>query len=205
VSHQGKRSVLAVASIAVAGLLGGCAAPESIGSAPAGPVESTVAKPPSTAAKPSKPAPKGTTSAPVKVVRRLVVESRRIPFKKVSAEDPDLPAGERVVRVRGARGTKRLTFEVTLTNGVQTGKRLLRETVVREPVDQVTAVGTKVESEPDGQCDPNYSGGCVPVASDVDCAGGSGNGPAYVRGPVTVTGDDVYGLDRDKDGLGCED
>ncbi|WP_431606782.1 hypothetical protein [Mycolicibacterium neoaurum] len=27
-------------------------------------------------------------------------------------------------------------------------------------------------------CDPNYSGACVPIASDVDCAGGSGNGPA---------------------------
>jgi hypothetical protein len=53
-------------------------------------------------------------------------------------------------------------------------------------------------------CDPNYSGGCVPIASDVDCAGGSGNGPAYVSGPVRVVGSDIYGLDRDGDGLGCE-
>lgn len=52
-------------------------------------------------------------------------------------------------------------------------------------------------------CDPNYSG-CVPIASDVDCAGGSGNGPAYVRGPVRVIGQDIYGLDRDHDGVGCE-
>jgi micrococcal nuclease len=54
-----------------------------------------------------------------------------------------------------------------------------------------------------GGCDSNYSG-CVPVASDVDCEGGSGNGPAYVGGPVRVVGSDVYGLDADKDGLGCE-
>jgi hypothetical protein len=40
--------------------------------------------------------------------------------------------------------------------------------------------------------------------SDVDCAGGSGNGPAYVRGPVYVVGPDVYGLDRDGDGVACE-
>jgi hypothetical protein len=57
---------------------------------------------------------------------------------------------------------------------------------------------------PAAGCDPNYSG-CVPVASDVDCAGGSGNGPAYVAGPVTVVGADPYGLDADDDGLGCED
>jgi hypothetical protein len=55
-----------------------------------------------------------------------------------------------------------------------------------------------------GECDPNYSG-CVPVASDVDCAGGSGNGPAYVDGPVRVIGSDIYGLDgNDNDGIGCE-
>ena len=54
-----------------------------------------------------------------------------------------------------------------------------------------------------GDCDPNYDP-CVPVASDVDCASGSGNGPAYVEGPVRVIGDDIYGLDRDRDGLGCE-
>jgi len=54
------------------------------------------------------------------------------------------------------------------------------------------------------ECHPSYEGVCVPVASDVDCAGGSGNGPAYVRGPVYVVGPDVYGLDRDGDGVACE-
>jgi resuscitation-promoting factor RpfB len=53
-------------------------------------------------------------------------------------------------------------------------------------------------------CDKNYGGACVPVASDVDCAGGSGNGPAYVRGPVYVLSGDPYDLDRDGDGVACE-
>jgi hypothetical protein len=52
-------------------------------------------------------------------------------------------------------------------------------------------------------CDSNYTG-CVPVASDVDCEGGSGDGPEYVAGPVTVVGEDIYGLDRDNDRIGCE-
>jgi hypothetical protein len=67
--------------------------------------------------------------------------------------------------------------------------------------------GTKVvplPQQPSSACDPNYSGACVPIASDVDCAGGSGNGPAYVSGPVTVVGNDIYGLDRDSNGTGCE-
>jgi len=53
------------------------------------------------------------------------------------------------------------------------------------------------------QCDPNYSG-CVPIASDVDCAGGRGNGPEYVKGPIDVIGKDIYGLDRDGNGIACE-
>ncbi|MGZ9812305.1 hypothetical protein ACXN5S_17725 [Pseudoroseicyclus sp. H15] len=54
------------------------------------------------------------------------------------------------------------------------------------------------------QCDPNYTGACVPIASDVDCAGGNGNGPAYVQGPVRVVGRDIYKLDADGDGIACE-
>lgn len=53
-------------------------------------------------------------------------------------------------------------------------------------------------------CHPSYELVCVPVASDVDCAGGNGNGPEYVRGPVRVVGPDVYKLDRDGDGIACE-
>jgi endonuclease YncB( thermonuclease family) len=46
---------------------------------------------------------------------------------------------------------------------------------------------------------------CLRPGSDVDCAGGDGNGPRYVSGPVSVTGSDPYDLDRDGDGVACED
>jgi hypothetical protein len=53
-------------------------------------------------------------------------------------------------------------------------------------------------------CDPNYDP-CVPSdPDDVDCPGGSGNGPSYAPGRVRVVGDDVYDLDRDGDGIGCD-
>jgi hypothetical protein len=60
------------------------------------------------------------------------------------------------------------------------------------------------EPEPEGDCDPNYTGACLtPDSSDYDCAGGSGDGPEYT-GPVQSVGSDPYGLDRDGDGLACE-
>jgi hypothetical protein len=57
---------------------------------------------------------------------------------------------------------------------------------------------------PQQNCDPNYSGCLDPNASDYDCIGGSGDGPRYT-GAVRVLGDDHYDLDRDGDGVGCED
>lgn len=52
-------------------------------------------------------------------------------------------------------------------------------------------------------CNPNYTGACLDQPGDYDCAGGRGNGPNYT-GRVYVVGVDVYGLDGDGDGIGCE-
>lgn len=149
-------------------------------------------------------APSATPSAPTEapsVVRRIITKKRAIPFQTMKVTDPALPKGTIRVTNRGTRGVKIFTFKVTYINGVQTHRKLVSKEVVRPPVTRVIAVGTKERP----QCDPNYSGACVPIASDVDCAGGSGNGPAYVQGPVRVIGTDIYGLDRDGDGIGCDD
>jgi len=62
---------------------------------------------------------------------------------------------------------------------------------------------TKKVARSAAKCDSNYSG-CVPVASDVDCKPGSGNGPAYLSVAVKVLKSDIYRLDADHDGLACE-
>lgn len=140
-----------------------------------------------------------TTATPV-VQKRTITKRRAIPFTTRRVHDPALAKGTTEVRTRGVEGVKILTYEVTFTNGVRTGKKLISKVVAQAPVTQVIVVGTKEAA----QCDPNYSGACVPIASDVDCAGGSGNGPAYVQGPVRVVGTDIYGLDADGDGIGCD-
>jgi hypothetical protein len=57
-----------------------------------------------------------------------------------------------------------------------------------------------------GSCHPSYQGTCIPPdVSDADCYPGSGNGPWYVKEDnVKVVGPDVFDLDRDGDGIGCE-
>jgi resuscitation-promoting factor RpfB len=161
----------------------------------------------------AQPIPTPTTETPSPtpvVVTEQVTETRAIPYTKRNVYDSSVNKGVRKLRTRGVDGVKTLTYEVTTVDGVESEKKLLGEEVTTNPVSEVTVVGTKEQPkpkpkpEPKGQCDPNYSG-CVPVASDVDCAGGSGNGPEYLQGSVNVIGEDIYDLDRDSDGVACED
>lgn len=134
-----------------------------------------------------------------------VTETEEVPYSSTTREDSTVSEGTKTITTYGVNGVKTLTYEVTKVDGEVTEKKLVKEEITKQPVTQVTTIGTKVavQAQASSSCDPNYSG-CVPIASDVDCAGGSGNGPAYVSGPVTVIGSDIYRLDADNDGIGCE-
>jgi resuscitation-promoting factor RpfB len=135
------------------------------------------------------------------VQKHQTTETQTIAHASKTVNDAALAEGTRKTRTKGADGTKTVTYEITLTDGVETGRTVVSEKVTKQPVTEVVAVGTKKKAQ--SSCDPNYSG-CVPIASDVDCKGGSGDGPAYVQGPVNVIGTDIYDLDRDGDGVACE-
>lgn len=129
--------------------------------------------------------------APIRYATRIVQDGR-------------LFRGMVKVRTPGIAGSRTLTYLVTMVDGREVGRRLIASVVTRAPVTKVIVVGTRDPVPlPEYGCDANYTGACVPVASDVDCAG-EGDGPAYVVGPVKVVGIDVYHLDQDGDGIGCD-
>ncbi|MEU8182005.1 G5 domain-containing protein [Micromonospora sp. NPDC049044] len=183
-------------------------AEQPIVAAPAEPTEVTstpVATSPATpdaagSSTPASPTPSAAAPPPVVKVTTETVQAT-VRYGERTVKDSSLAEGKRVVRTRGVNGVRTLTYEVTTTNGVRTSRKLVKSTVTKQPVTQVAAVGTRKPQS--STCDPNYSG-CVPIASDVDCAGGSGNGPAYVSGPIRVIGSDIYDLDRDGDGTACD-
>jgi hypothetical protein len=72
------------------------------------------------------------------------------------------------------------------------------------PIDPVAVdpVAPPEGIEAGGGCNPNYAGACLDQPGDYDCREGSGNGPNYT-GEVQVVGVDEYGLDRDRDNIGC--
>jgi hypothetical protein len=155
--------------------------------------------------------PTATPSPSETTVVTVIVETQAVPFESVTVDDPSAAAGTSVVSVVGVDGVLTLTYRVTSIDGIETARAKVSEVVTTAPVTQVTSIGSRVDRQPvappppasSGGCDPNYTS-CVPIASDVDCAGGSGDGPAYANGPVTVVGSDIYDLDRDGDGIACD-
>ncbi len=153
--------------------------------------------------------------APVETTYAEVEESTPIPFEQQTVTDDQRDVGVNEIITAGVEGTKVTTYRVTYHDGVEVARELVAEAVAQEPVAEVTAQGTRQQPAPapaepvpfaaaPANCDPNYAGACVPIASDVDCEGGSGDGPEYVRGPVQIVGSDIYDLDRDGDGIACD-
>ncbi len=165
---------------------------------------------PSVEARSASPTP---TPTPIATTREEVV-TEPIAFAQVTVQDGVLPNGQTSVTTLGVAGEKELSYRVNLLDGVEVSRELISEAVAVAPVDEVTTVGTYVAPPPPpppaaappagNGCDTNYADACVPIDSDVDCAGGSGNGPSYLSGVARVVGSDIYDLDRDGDGYACE-
>lgn len=155
-------------------------------------------------------ATKQVQTTPVTTYKELD-ETEPVAFEKTSAQSSSLASGTSQVTTAGVDGVRTLTYKITLVDGAETKRDLISNEVTTQPTAEVTTIGTYVAPVAPQQptasgsgCDSNYSGGCVPVASDVDCGGGRGNGPAYFYGTASVVGSDIYGLDGDDDGIACE-
>src|SRR5262245_25131960 len=98
--------------------------------------------------------------------------------------------------------TTTTTSSTTTTLTIIVTTSTVAPTTTTTPLPPPTPAPTPPPTTAASGCHPSYSEACVPSGvSDVDCAGGSGDGPAYVTGPISVVGPDVYDLDRDGDGV----
>lgn len=151
------------------------------------------------AATPTPPIANVESKKPVVVIKDEK-KTEPVKFKTESKEDPSLNKGETTVTREGVNGERTLNYKVTYTDGVETDRELISETLTKEPINKVVFKGTYVAPKPapapPSNCDPNYTP-CVPkVSYDLDCPD--------VGFTVSVIGSDVHRFDRDGDGYGCE-
>ncbi|HZD73975.1 MAG TPA: hypothetical protein VE776_08860 [Actinomycetota bacterium] len=124
-------------------------------------------------------------------------------------ERTDAPATTAAVVVTTAPPTELATTTAAPATSPPTTRRAT--TTTRKPTPTThrrpptTRKPPQTTSAPARNCDPAYPDACLHDGiGDYDCAGGSGNGPNYVEGPITVRAPDPFGLDSDHDGVGCE-
>lgn len=128
------------------------------------------------------------------VHERPVLRNVAIPFQSKQVDDKTLPKGETKVTTKGVAGVKQNTVVQVYVDGKLVSDRWVKSSkVLKQPVTQVTAVGTKepepkVEQQPadtqqksDSQTDTNvapkaggYSGACEASNYDEDSMTASG-------------------------------
>lgn len=70
-------------------------------------------------------------------------KTESIPFSTVKRPSANMNAGTTKVVQKGVYGSKKLIYSVETTNGAVTGRSLVNETVVTNPVNQIVEYGTK--------------------------------------------------------------
>lgn len=81
-----------------------------------------------------------------RVANGTITEETEIPFTSSEVADSNLKKGSTEVKVQGVSGLKRTVYSITTENGVEIKRDVIEETIVREPVNQVVAVGTKEDA-----------------------------------------------------------
>ncbi|MQA32791.1 resuscitation-promoting factor [Modestobacter roseus] len=72
-----------------------------------------------------------------------VVEVQPVDYSTVESPDADALTGQQTVTQKGVPGEQTVTWRVTVTDGVETGREQLSSVVTKAPVDQLVTVGTK--------------------------------------------------------------
>lgn len=108
------------------------------------------------------------------------------------------------------KATGRFSSGTVISQSSKAGAGVLPDTVVAlviakaPPPPPTTAPPPPTTAAP-RNCDPAYPDVCLHDGiGDYDCAGGTGNGPNYVEGPIRVLPPDPFDLDGNGDGIGCE-
>lgn len=87
-----------------------------------------------------------------------------ITFETTTKSDSTLAKGQTKTKQEGKNGSKELKYKITITNGQETNRELISETIVVEPVNKIVLIGTK-ETITGGSCGAGYyknvDGNCI--------------------------------------------
>lgn len=118
------------------------------------------------------------------VEKRATTKEEAVPFEKKEEKSDELEEGKTKVTTEGVNGVKTQNFVEVYHNGTLVSSELQNEQVTKEPVAQVTKVGTKKASK------PSEGGSGSGDGSDLGPAKGSSCQASYYwQGQTTASGE----------------
>ena len=90
----------------------------------------------------------GMTVRVVRVETRTESEQREIPFERRTVRDASIPVDETRLLEPGAAGVEELIYRVTIEDGVEVDRLLVRRVTLEEPRTEVILVGVQAELKP---------------------------------------------------------
>lgn len=86
----------------------------------------------------------GMEIAITRVAITTVVEKEEIKFKTIKKSNPNVEKGNKKILQSGVNGTKNKFYLVTREDGEEVLRKFIKSEVLKEPVDEILEVGTKV-------------------------------------------------------------
>lgn len=80
----------------------------------------------------------------IRVAITTVTESEETKYKTETKNNPQVEKGVKKVLQRGELGEKKLIYEVRREDGVEVSRKLIKTEVVKESINEVVEIGTKV-------------------------------------------------------------
>jgi hypothetical protein len=90
----------------------------------------------------------GMTVRVIRVEVRTEAEQREIPFERRTVRDASVPADETRLLEPGITGIEELTYRVTVEDGIEVERQLVRRATLQEPRTEVLLIGVQAEFEP---------------------------------------------------------
>ena len=133
----------------------------------------------------------GMKIAIVRVTSEVIEEVESIAFGVQEKKDSTMLKGKSQVKQEGVKGEKKITKEITYEDGLEVSRIELSQEVVKEPVDKIVAIGTKVPvqtaKKPSSSSIIASRGGSVPSSLSYSKAF-TVEATAYALDGITATG-----------------
>ena len=118
------------------------------------------------------------------VEKRTTTKEEAVPFEKKEEKSDELEEGKTKVTTEGVNGVKTQNFVEVYHNGTLVSSELQNEQVTKEPVAQVTKVGTKKASKPSEGGSGSGGNGDLSPANGSSC-----QASYYWQGQMTASGE----------------